>query len=340
LKKAAKWLSDGLPFVVYRHPNDGILRAVYQNSTLLQKLEDLKTPGFVFAPFKEDGDTILLTGDYQEEKTYYVAIKTARKKMEFSHDGREQHIKKVQGAIRKIEGGNLQKVVLSRCINALTQKSPLQLFSSLFSKYPMAFCYWWYHPKVGMWLGATPEQLLQYRNDEVVTTSLAGTLPVHRKEKPKWTSKEFEEQQMVTDYIVESLKGKVANLEISDVESHKAGRLWHLKSLIKGTVKSFNDLEGIIANLHPTPAVCGLPKMDSLHYILQSEGYDREYYTGYLGPIHLGEKNTRLFVNLRCLKYSSGQVTIYVGGGITADSNPESEWEETQYKSGTILEVL
>lgn len=327
--------------MVYRHPNDSTLCAVFQKDVSLQKPDGFNTPGFVFSPFNRVGTKVLLTGDYQEEETHQIRSKTPERKIKFSDDGKDLHIKIVKDAVHKIEGGQLRKVVLSRYINTSTKLDPLLLFISLFSKYPMAFCYWWYHPKVGMWLGATPEQLLEYRNGELLTSSLAGTLPVLDKKKPKWTSKEFEEQQMVTDYIMESLKGKVANLETSNLEAFRAGKLWHLRSLIKGNVTSFIDLEDIIASLHPTPAVCGLPKRDAFNYILNNEGYDREYYTGYLGPIHLGKmRHISLFVNLRCFKYSSGRVTIYVGGGVTADSNPESEWEETQYKSSTILEVL
>ncbi|MEM1258311.1 MAG: isochorismate synthase [Bacteroidota bacterium] len=341
LGKAAKWLSNELPFVVYQNPNERVLQGIFQRDASLQIADDLKTAGFVFAPFEADDAKILTTGEYRKEKNPNIEITKCEGKVKFSDEGRDFHIKLVQDALGQIQKGKLRKVVLSKCVHVSTEQHPLYIFSTLLTKYPLAFCYWWYHPKVGMWFGATPEQLLQYQNGTVFTTSLAGTLPVEINKRPEWTSKELEEQQIVTDYIIQNLKGMVTNMKVSGPKTLKAGKLWHLKSVIAGNLSSFKDLAAIIERLHPTPAVCGLPRKDALEYILNHEGYQREYYTGYLGPVHLDKKeHVNLFVNLRCFKYSSGNAQVYVGGGITADSNPEEEWLETQYKSSTILEVL
>jgi isochorismate synthase len=91
--------------------------------------------------------------------------------------------------------------------------------------------------------------------------------------------------------------------------------------------------------LHPTPAVCGLPKAAAKDFILQNENYDRCYYTGFLGEINTNLK-TELFVNLRCVEIIDTFAAIYVGGGITLDSNPEDEWLETSNKTNTIKSVL
>ena len=339
--KANQWLSDQLPFVVYRCPNDNALRGVFQIDTYLNKADNFKNPGFVFAPFKTDGEKILITGEYSKGEMGKLQIMDQESTVEFSEDGKDVHLKLIKNAIAEIEKGKLRKVVLSRFINTSTSQNAAQIFTSLLAKYPLAFCYWWYHPKIGMWLGATPEQFLQYQNGQIFTTSLAGTLPYKDGEKPNWTSKEKEEQQMVTDYIVESLEEKVTDLEVSGPKTQKAGKLWHLKSTIKGRLPSLDDLTDIVKNLHPTPAVCGLPKKASLDYILRNEAHDREFYTGYLGPINLDDNGQiNLFVNLRCFRYSSGNAKVFIGGGITAGSSPENEWEETQFKSSTILEVL
>ena len=79
----------------------------------------------------------------------------------------------------------------------------------------------------------------------------------------------------------------------------------------------------------------------AFNFILENEDYDRKYYTGYLGPVNLEkDESANLFVNLRCFKYSSSEAQIFVGGGITASSDAKKEWEETQFKSRTILDVL
>lgn len=327
---------------MFRFPNESNVQGVFQKDDTVNTCNDFRASGFVFAPFNATGKKILITGKHEEGEMGELPKNTTEKKIEISDAGREIHIKLVEGAIAEIKTGNLKKVVLSRPIKASTKKSPVQIFHDLLVKYTSAFCYCWYHPKIGMWLGATPEQLLQYQNGEIFTTSLAGTLPIQIGEDPQWTSKEQEEQQMVTDYIEASLHGKVDNLEVSKQKSLKAGKLWHLESKIKGKLNSAEHLGSLIRKLHPTPAICGLPKERSLDFIVRNENYDREFYTGYLGPVNLKQADqTNLFVNLRCLKYlGKGQVMIFVGGGITASSKPLREWEETQFKSRTILEVL
>ena len=334
-------MSDQLPFVIYRYPNDSELHGIYQEDATIHKAGNFKEPGFVLAPFATDSEQILVMGEYVREKMDHLQIEERDKTLKFSNDGKDFHLKLVGDAITEIKRGHLRKVVLSRVINTSTTRSPAQIFIALLAKYPSAFCYWWHHPKIGMWLGATPEQLLQFQNGEIFTTSLAGTLPVQGDKKPNWTPKEMEEQQMVTDYIAQSLEGRVTGLKISQPSNQKAGKLWHLKSTISGRLTSLDGLMETIKSIHPTPAVCGLPKMESLNYITRHENYHREYYTGFLGPINLdGKERINLFVNLRCLKFSSGKVRVFVGGGVTENSNPEREWEETQLKSGTILEVL
>jgi len=318
------------------------LRGVFQEDTSLNKLNDFTASGFVFAPFDGHGDTILISGIYEAEEVVAPQVHFVDKKIGISEEGREAHLRLVDNGIAEIEKGTFKKVVLSRSIDAATTKNPLEVFSALLTKYPNAFCYCWYHPSVGIWLGATPEQLLQYQNGEVFTTSLAGTLPVKNEEKPGWTPKEVEEQQMVTDYIEQNIQGYIDGLKVSKPKSLKAGKLWHLETKIKGKLKSYAQLGELLKRLHPTPAVCGFPKEPALDFIVNNEDYDREFYTGYLGPLNLDKpESANLFVNLRCFKYVSGnQVKVFVGGGITASSNAIKEWKETQFKSRTVLEVL
>ena len=91
--------------------------------------------------------------------------------------------------------------------------------------------------------------------------------------------------------------------------------------------------------LHPTPAVCGQPKGNSLDFIRMYEGYDRKFYSGYLGPVNMGN-STRLFVNLRCAELFDDGSSIYVGGGIVKRSNQKKEWEETEEKAQVIKNLL
>ena len=95
----------------------------------------------------------------------------------------------------------------------------------------------------------------------------------------------------------------------------------------------------MLALLHPTSAVCGLPKEPALQFILENEGFDRSYYSGFLGPVN-SATGTHLYVNLRCMELLEKEAILYAGAGITAESNPEKEWQETQHKMQTMRRVL
>ena len=91
--------------------------------------------------------------------------------------------------------------------------------------------------------------------------------------------------------------------------------------------------------LHPTSAVCGLPKEPALRFIIANEGYKRSYYSGFLGPVN-SEVGTHLFVNLRCMQLLKTEAVLYAGAGITCESSPEKEWQETQHKMQTMGKIL
>jgi isochorismate synthase len=97
--------------------------------------------------------------------------------------------------------------------------------------------------------------------------------------------------------------------------------------------------------LHPTPAVCGFPKLDAQKFIIENEGYDRTFYAGFLGEwnkdfVSYKENCSDLYVNLRCMKIEDQKAKLYVGGGINKGSNPEKEYIETVNKSLTMKKVL
>lgn len=190
--------------------------------------------------------------------------------------------------------------------------------------------------------------------------ALAGTQDFKGSLDVVWQDKEKQEQQLVTDFIIDHLKSSVERFTVSDVETVKAGNLLHLRTMISAQLKAQTSLKDIIESIHPTPAVCGLPKLASKQFILNNETYKREYYTGFLGELNLettiaprsGRRNienrayavvrnsTQLYVNLRCMQIKNQQALIYVGGGITESSNPEKEWEETVSKSLVVKSVL
>ena len=268
----------------------------------------------------------------------------------------------VSKGITVIKDKKLDKVVLSRKETVeIKETNPFVLFKKLLNHYPNAFVYCWFHPETGLWLGATPETLLQIENNRLTTMSLAGTKPYQGTLDVEWSEKEIHEQKIVTDYLVKQLDNQLDNLQISDTKTTQAGNLVHLKTMVSGLLEpAENSLKTIIDKLHPTPAVCGFPKTEAMNFILENENYDREFYTGFLGELNFEKNETRnrnrrnvennayssvkkvtnLYVNLRCMKLECNKAQIYVGGGITSDSVPEHEWQETVAKSATIKKAL
>lgn len=264
------------------------------------------------------------------------------------------YFQSVQEAVALIEAGHMKKVVLSRTkeVDLPNDFVLTEVFERLCEKYPTAFVSLVYIPQLDqVWLGATPETLVSVDKLGVFrTVSLAGTQsaynaegqPIPPKQAP-WTQKEIEEQALVSRYIISCFKKiRVREFTEEGPKTVVAGNLMHLRSDYAVDTKEINFPElgtVMLELLHPTSAVCGMPKMAALEFIQDHESYDREFYSGFLGPVNV-ENETHLFVNLRCMKIQNGIATLYAGGGITEDSIPEKEWQETELKCQTMLAVL
>ncbi len=359
LEKAKLQWELKLPFVLYKKPNTTSVIGVFQNNDNLFLVNDFTEKGFVFATF--DGTQNVLIPENQSEVFYE---ESAENQLNLLNDNvlhsdesnRSSFENLVTKGIQAIKNEEFKKVVLSRKETVeLNHFDLLSAFQNLVRFYPSAFSYCFYHPKVGIWLGASPEQLLKSNDSKFNTIALAGTQKLNDFQEVSWKKKEIEEQQIVTDYIVNKLKEVATEVFVSKPYSFKAGSLWHIKTDISGVTNTAFGLQKVIRLLHPTPAVCGLPKDVSKAFILENEQYNRTFYTGFLGELNYGEtketQNSDLFVNLRCMeivlsntqkdsKQALTKAILYMGCGITKDSIPEKEWQESVNKSMTMKRVL
>lgn len=335
-------INQELPFVLYKEPGSQIVKAVLQRDSAINQVDNFNEKGFVFAPFLNNSKPVLIRPDQFLEMDFKTTNLPSlppgkHKETKFERDRYEQLVKK---AIDEISRGTFDKVVLSRQITINFHNEPILIFQRLLAQFPNAFCYCWCHPEIGLWVGASPETLLHFQDGCLKTVSLAGTQKRIADKKPEWTEKERKEQEIVTRYIVKALRNKVKNLQVTKPESITAGSLWHLRTEITGTT-TMENLSAIIRELHPTPAVCGLPLPAARKFIVDNENYSRSFYTGYLGELNFGKSdNTHLYVNLRCMELLPKKLKIYVGGGIIEGSDPGREWEETVHKSEIMKSVL
>lgn len=279
----------------------------------------------------------------KEKTTYYINQSPVSLKVD-----KEEFLKYISQSIETIKSGAFQKVVPARSEQlSLTEQFDLfENFNRLCEAYPNAFVSVVSIPDVGTWMGATPEVLISVDQEHFQTTSLAGTQkhnPALPLSEVAWTQKEIEEQAMVSRYIINCFKQiRLREFEEAGPKTVIAGNLIHLKTAFKVDMKATNfpQLGNVMLNLlHPTSAVCGMPKIPAADFIKQYENGNREFYSGYLGPVN-GQEETHLFVNLRCMQLLGNSAILYAGAGVTEDSIPEKEWLETALKMNTLLNII
>lgn len=367
-------------FALWRLPNDATKNLIlaYTVKTLEPKatIEDLSS-GFIFAPFDKTKSRYHLHADLMfsfsagelkeptdsQSRSSYEWLQEAvtksfvQSKNRFFHkessklfsSDKVSYERLVKKGIDQIEVGVVEKIVPSRAqhIDLPDSFDVIETFEKLCETYPNAMISFVSIPNVGTWIGASPELLIHVENNHIFkTVALAGTKPFEPGTNIKdvaWTQKEIEEQAMVCRYIISNFKKiRLREYDEQGPKTIVAGNVMHLKTTYAVDMKetNFPQLGSVMLQLiHPTSAVCGMPLEESLTFLKENEGYDREFYAGYLGPVNINN-NICLYVNLRCMQLLGSQAILYAGAGVTADSVPESEWEETEIKLNTLLKVI
>ena len=333
-------------------------------------MEEL-TNGFVFAPFAKAKDRVFLKGDYIfsfEDHQQHPVIDQKKETHHWLHHQPGSlrsksvgHINPnqkpntpvdfktlVDKSIAAIQAGSFEKVVASRMkrIDLSDAFDPIAAFRQLSAAYPNAFISLVSIYELGTWLGASPEILVTTEGDLFRTVALAGSQPMNPGTDVKdvaWKQKEIEEQALVSRYIINCFK----KIRLREFEEHGpktvvAGNIFHLNTefIVDMNATNFPQLGSVMLKLlHPTSAVCGMPLESAFQFLVENEGYNREFYAGYLGPVNF-KSRSNLYVNLRCLQLLEKEAIVYAGAGITHDSDAEKEWEETELKMRTLLQVL
>ncbi|MEN8249421.1 MAG: chorismate-binding protein [Bacteroidota bacterium] len=262
-----------------------------------------------------------------------------------SHD---EYLQYVTDCIDEINHSDLIKVVPSRVKKINLNKLNLSaLFLKLCNAYKNAYVSLLSTPNLGTWVGATPESLIELdENGTFQTMSLAGTQVYNGQQELHtlpWTQKEIEEQAMVSRYIINRFK-EIRLREFLEVgpRTVQAGNLAHLCTTftVDTVATEFPDLGSVMLKLlHPTSAVCGMPKTPAQELIREKEKHQRKLYAGYFGPVNMKE-GSHIYVNLRCMQVGKDEAVLYAGGGVTAYSIAENEWEETEIKFKTLLNII
>ena len=262
---------------------------------------------------------------------------------------KEEWLALVNKALRAINRGVFEKVVLARRVRVASRRSlqPARTLSWLAAQHPggVQFAYTTAHTSL---IGASPERLVSLRGEKVVSDAVAGTVrcdpaaEYNRKLGYHLFSdqKARHEQDLVVKSIMQALDPLCVSVNAPvKPQLLKSARVQHLWSPIHGRVKRDVSLLRLASNLHPTPAVGGTPCAQAIAWLQAKESEQRGWYTGALGwltPNGGGE----LVVVLRCALLRNNIADLFAGAGIVGDSNPKAELAETEWKLQTMLDAL
>lgn len=353
-------LSDNSPFAIYRLPDSDRVCLVMQHPetevNTYGNITDIETgDGFVMVPFDllvGERPAIMIRADQRyefvvsdSEMQYFDSqVKSCCDDLgEIFLSGEQKKYYDASFAefSKVLQSGEFEKLVLSRrrSVKHPAGFSPLKTFFRALAHYEHSFVYLSYSTVSGMWLGSSPEPLLSGTPDSRHTVALAGTMcSLDFTAGAEWDDKNIREQRIVADYI----RSALAELGIACLESETrtvfAGNLAHRCTDFTFRQPSDVSLGCILEALNPTPAVCGLPKIEAYRFILSHETFPRLYYSGFAGPLD-SNGNVNLYVNIRCMNILQNYLSLYAGGGILAQSRADDEWNETENKLRTMLDI-
>ena len=243
----------------------------------------------------------------------------------------------VEKAIKEIQGGSLEKVVLARDL-LLPAEADIDLagaLEKLHERYPHCWTY-----KVESVFGASPELLIRSEGGEVSARVLAGT--AGRGTDPdvdraiadglSHSLKNKHEHSLAVDSLVEALEPYCSVIEAdSEPFSLALPDLWHLATDVRGKLKSSTSLLDVVDALHPTAAVAGTPTDKAMQLIDKLEPFDRAGYAGPVGWLS-SDGSGEIAIALRGGVIEPGAIRALAGSGIVGESDPEAELSETELK--------
>ncbi|MGB5989253.1 MAG: isochorismate synthase [Marinifilaceae bacterium] len=354
-----KCILADVSMALYRLPDDNKIILVIDKqkakSICFDKLYEL-SEAFIFHPYKESEENpiwaieptfVICSDDKSYSKSFIeyinsLEIITREDKATDKDISHNEYLNKVNDIINLLNESSLDKLVYSRTktIEGQGIDKTIDIFKGLELKYDDAFISFVNISEEISWIGASPELLLSMDEDGMHTMALAGTQKCIDEDiiDKVWDNKDLKEQRYVSDYISSKLEEQTCTFEKGKLRTVKAGNICHLQTSY--TIEAENDSYwDIVGALHPTPAICGMPAKEAADYIDKMENHNRSYYSGFLGPLNIFCE-TQMYVNLRSARLCSNSLQLYVGGGITADSIAHKEWDETEMKSTTILNIL
>ena len=337
-------------YAIYRRPHEDhatLIRQTEGEPMELMSLTELNgKQGFVVAPFEVRDDQPILV--IRPDSVESVLIERGKREVEIVDSAASKSIYAIDFANyhSQLVNNQFRKIVLARCADETMGEpvDPMRLFFRACEMYPRLFIALVETERSGCWLTATPEILLEGEGLNWRTIALAGTMKLEgdqlngEGETLRWSTKNIQEQRMVATYITECLEQFTGEIREEGPRTVRAANLVHLRSDFTFTLPDNQHLGNLLYALHPTPAVCGLPKREAFQFIIRNEHTPRRYYSGFMGPLLM--ERTHLYVSLRCMNIEGNTCHLFAGGGLLKESTEEQEWAETEAKMETMRRIL
>jgi len=274
---------------------------------------------------------------------------STRLRCEFDGEAFEASVAAVLAQI-DVRPGQLHKAVMAQALK-VTAEAPLDpsaALETLRSRHPDCYSFSVGNGDGAVFLGASPERLIQVRQRHLYTEALAGSAPrgitpatdIQLAQSLRNSPKELHEHRLVADFIEQQLEGLGLSPQSADEpQILQLTGIQHLQTSIHCTLSQGIHPFEILAQLHPTPAVGGVPQQAACEQIQRLEGFERSLYASPLGWID-GEGNCEFCVGIRSALLQGNQARLFAGAGIVSGSEPAQERAEVELKLRTLLLAL
>ncbi|QIW16537.1 hypothetical protein A4G20_09410 [Pasteurellaceae bacterium RH1A] len=250
----------------------------------------------------------------------------------------------IQGMAQKA----FNKVVLANATE-LTFAQPLcpySLLNASQAKNPHSYHFLWAENKERAFIGSSPERLYARTGHHLQTEALAGTVAVGENEAQSQANadwllhdlKNSYENWLVVEEIQENLVELVKDIEVSDLQIKRLSLVQHLYRSIQAHLEPGVQDNQILAHLHPTAAVAGIPYQSAFDFIQAVEPFERGWYAGTLG--YFSPQAAEFCVTIRSAQLQANQARVYAGAGIVEGSEPETEWREIERKALAMIQLF
>ncbi len=256
----------------------------------------------------------------------------------------------VNEVVGRIRAGEIRKVVLSRALDAESERllDVVAALRRLDARFPDTYRFLFEPVGGSAFFGATPELLAEVRESVLFTAALAGSrrrgetqaeddaLAADLMASPK----EREEHQIVVESVLARVKPYARSVEAPETPGIlRLRNIQHLHTPVRADLETHFDALDLVAELHPTPALGGFPQREALAAISELETVERGWFASPVGWINAHGDGV-FAVAIRSGVAHGARARLYAGAGIVAESIADQEWDETELKFRPLLHAL